>query len=61
MHADFTWRQHTKSKYGDHILEVGRETFHQRSDPLHEKVVDRYNVEHDVWIVPVPFYSVLYQ
>lgn len=31
------------------------ETFHKRAIPVHEKVVDKENVAHDVWIDPALF------
>lgn len=41
------------TRYGEEIMKITRDTSFKRVNKLHVKVVERNDVEHDMWIVPV--------
>lgn len=53
-------RKYTTMKYGENPLEVTREMCEKWANRLYEKVINRENVQHDVWIVPALFQATHY-
>lgn len=43
-----------------HIMKLTKDIFPKWASRLHEKVHDRDNVEHNMWIVAVPFCAMLH-
>lgn len=41
--------------YGERFMGATKATFQIWANHLHNKVVERDNIEHDMWIVPAPF------
>lgn len=59
-YTDLTQHQYPTLMYGEHIMEVTRKAFQNWASWLHEKVVDRDNVEQNLWIVQAPFHAMRY-
>lgn len=55
MIADLSYNQFTTMGQAEHIMEGRRETLQRWTNRLHEKVVEKDNLVHKVWIIPISF------
>lgn len=60
MYEDLYQRQKTANSYSEHTTAVTLSTFENWTKQWLEIVIDRYQVEHPVWIVPASFCAMRY-
>lgn len=55
MYANLTEKQHYKKTYCEVVMQVSAQTFRKLANELLEKVTDKNDTEHKVWIVLATF------